>query len=231
MRTRFFLLVVTLLISFKSYSFDDMHFYVPDFPPYTQLDSEGSPSGIGTDAVKQVLYAMDVSYTITVSSNHGRALQEVRKQQSDGFFMASQNSERDTYAEFSEPLMSNRWVWIIRQENGRNFTPYDSTFKKQSTVASLLNTNTHRWLKVNGYPSIHAATSVTELKDKLDSGAVTAILIAEMTFLDTVSETDDYEIILEQEKAFGMYISKHFLSNNPGFMSKLNQAIRVYREQ
>jgi hypothetical protein len=60
---------------------------------------------------------------------------------------------------------------------------------------------------------------------------VTAILIAEMTFLDTVSETDDYEIILEQEKAFGMYISKHYLSNNPDFMFKLNQAIRVYKAQ
>ncbi|KOO13814.1 hypothetical protein AKJ18_16175 [Vibrio xuii] len=229
MGTRFFLLVVILLVSLKSYSFEDMHFFVPDFPPYTQLDSDASPSGIGTDAVKQVLDSMGVRYTITISSNHGRALQEVRKQQSDGFFMASQNSERDNYAEFSEPLMFNRWVWVVGKESARNFSPNDAMFKKQSTVASLLNTNTHRWLKVNGYPSIYAATSVSELKEKLDSGAITAILIAEMTFLATVSEVVDYEIVLEQEKEFGLYISKHFLSNNPGFMSKLNQAIRAYR--
>ena len=231
MISRVFLLAVTLLISFKSYSLEDMYFSVPVFPPYTQLDSDALPSGIGTDAVKQVLDSMGVNYTITISSNHGRALQEVRKQHSDGFFMASQNSERDKYAEFSEPLMSNRWVWVIRQENAHNFNPSDQLFKNQSTVASLLNTNTHHWLKVSGYTSVYAATSVRGLKDKLDSGAITAILIAEMTFLDTVSEIRDYEIILEEEKEFGLYISKHFLSDNPGFMYKLNKAIRTYREQ
>ena len=231
MISRVFLLAVTLLISFKSYSLEDMYFSVPVFPPYTQLDSDALPSGIGTDAVKQVLDSMGVNYTITISSNHGRALQEVRKQHSDGFFMASQNSERDKYAEFSEPLMSNRWVWVIRQENAHNFNPSDQLFKNQSTVASLLNTNTHHWLKVSGYTSVYAATSVRGLKDKLDSGAITAILIAEMTFLDTVSEIRDYEIILEEEKEFGLYISKYFLSDNPGFMYKLNKAIRTYREQ
>ena len=231
MISRVFLLAVTLLISFKSYSLEDMYFSVPVFPPYTQLDSDALPSGIGTDAVKQVLDSMGVNYTITISSNHGRALQEVRKQHSDGFFMASQNSERDKYAEFSEPLMSNRWVWVIRQENAHNFNPSDQLFKNQSTVASLLNTNTHHWLKVSGYTSVYAATSVRGLKDKLDSGAITAILIAEMTFLDTVSEIRDYEIILEEEKEFGLYISKHFLSDNPDFMFKLNKAIRTYREQ
>ena len=231
MISRVFLLAVTLLISFKSYSLEDMYFSVPVFPPYTQLDSDALPSGIGTDAVKQVLDSMGVNYTITISSNHGRALQEVRKQHSDGFFMASQNSERDKYAEFSEPLMSNRWVWVIRQENAHNFNPSDQLFKNQSTVASLLNTNTHHWLKVSGYTSVYVATSVRGLKDKLDSGAITAILIAEMTFLDTVSEIRDYEIILEEEKEFGLYISKHFLSDNPDFMFKLNKAIRTYREQ
>lgn len=229
MRSKLFLLAVTLLVSLNSYSFEDMHFFVPNFPPYTQLDSDGLPSGIGTDAVTQILDSMSIHYTITTSSNHGRALQELRKQQSDGFFMASQNSERDTYAEFSEPLMFNRWVWVVRQENAHSFDPNDSGFKQLSTVASLLNTNTHRWLTNNDYQSIYAAATVNELKDQLDSGVVTAILIAEMTFLDTVPETGNYEIVLNQEKAFGLYISKHFLANNPDFMSELNQAIRAYK--
>ncbi|WP_253820793.1 transporter substrate-binding domain-containing protein [Vibrio sp. 99-70-13A1] len=230
MRSRFFLLAVTLLVSLKSYSFEDMHFIVPVFPPYTQLDSQGFPSGIGTDAVKQVLDSMGVSYTISVSSNHGRALQEVRKLNSDGFFMASQNSERDTYAQFSDPLMSNRWVWVVRKENAHNFSPDNSIFRDRSTVATLLNTNTHHWLKVIGYSSIYVAASVDGLKDKLDSGTISAILIAEMTFLDAVSDIEDYEIVTEQEKEFGLYISKYFLRKNPGFMSKLNQAIHEYKE-
>ena len=229
MRNRLVLVTLAMLISLKAYAFEDMRFFVPEFPPYTQIDSDGVPSGIGTEAVKQVLDSMGVGYTINVSSNHGRALQELRKQHSDGFFMASQNSERDVYAEFSEPLMINRWVWVVRQGSASNFNPYDATFKKQSTVASLLNTNTHHWLKSNDYLSVFAATSVNELQEKLDTGAVTAILIAELTFLDTVNDTRDYKIILEQEKEFGLYISKYFLSNNPGFMPKLNEAIRAYR--
>lgn len=231
MKSRLFILAITLLISLKSYSFEDMHFFVPDFPPYTQLNSEGVPEGIGTDAVKQVLDSIGVGYTITVSSNHGRALQELKKQHSDGFFMASQNSERDTYAVFSEPLMFNRWVWVIRKDNAHSFKPSDIEFKRNSTVASLLNTNTHYWLRENDYPSIYSATSVDDLVDKLDSGAIHAILIAEMTFQNTAGRTHDYQIVLEEEKNFGLYISKSYLKNNPEFMSKLNQAIKTYTAQ
>lgn len=208
-----------------------MHFFVPDFPPYTYLDSEGSPSGIGTEAVKNVLKSMDIDYSLTVSSNHGRALQELRKQDSDGFFMATQNKERDLYAEFSAPLMVNRWVWVIRQENSQGFNPTSPNFKFEATVASLLNTNTHYWLKSNGYHSIHPAPSVIDLKQMLDSGEAQAVLIAEMTFLDSVEDDSQYQRVLEQERAFGIYISKHFLKDSPGFMSRLNQAIERYKPQ
>ncbi|MEI8638636.1 transporter substrate-binding domain-containing protein [Vibrio coralliilyticus] len=100
-----------------------MHFFLPDFPPYTTIDEQGKPTGIGIDKVLPILSSIGVEYTVTVSSNHGRALSELRKQRSDGFFMASQNEERDKYAVFSEPVMSNRWVWIVRSEDVEKFAP------------------------------------------------------------------------------------------------------------
>ncbi|NRB69011.1 MAG: transporter substrate-binding domain-containing protein [Vibrio sp.] len=221
--------LVLILAHVKAYAAYNMHFFLPDFPPYTTIDELGEPAGIGIDKVLPILSSIGVEYTMTVSSNHGRALSELRKQRSDGFFMASQNEERDEYAVFSAPVMSNRWVWIVRSEDVEQFAPHDPVFKSQAKVTSLLNTNTAFWLKNQGYQIASPATHIYGLIEKLDLKVVDAVLVAESVFMHNYTNLSGYGVILEEEKEFGLYISKHFLAQHPEFMERLNEAIQRLR--
>ncbi|MCG9677190.1 MULTISPECIES: substrate-binding periplasmic protein [Vibrio] len=221
--------LVFIFMSMKTHAAYDMHFFLPDFPPYTMVNDQGQPDGIGLEKVLPILSSIGVNYTVTVSSNHGRALSELRKERSDGFFMASKNEERDKYAVFSEPVMINRWVWVVRTEDMNGFDPHSDTFKANAKVASLLNTNTSYWLKNQGYQISPPATNPSGLVEKLDNKEIDAFLVAEVVFLHDVIDLEGYGVVLEEEKAFGLYISKRFLEQHPEFMEKLNTAIRRFR--
>lgn len=105
-------LALFYVMSFHHSSFGmEMNLMLPDFPPYTYLEN-GTPAGLGVDALIPILDAMEVQYHMKVASNHGRALHEVIAGRSDGFFMASRNEERDKHAIFSESILKNKWVWV-----------------------------------------------------------------------------------------------------------------------
>ena len=73
------------------------------------------------------------------------------------------------------------------------------------------------------------ATHIYGLIEKLDIKVVDAILVAEVVFLHNFSSLSGYGVILEEEKEFGLYISKRFVEEHPEFMERLNQAIRRLR--
>lgn len=202
----------------------EMHFFCPDFPPYTTIDSDGNQSGIGLDRMKPILEALGVDYSIRIGSNHGRALAELKNGRSDGFFMASRNDERDIYAVFSESIMTNRWVWVRLAGNGAKQSQAAQPGEK---VASLLNANTNRWLMKSGYNPAHPAENIRQLVGMLDSQEVSAVLVAEEVFKAAFPNDTKYQTILQVEKEFGVYISKAFLEGHPQFMDKLNAAIRA----
>lgn len=228
-------LVTLLLLSFPSYAEYKLHFFVPDFPPYTTVDASGVPAGIGIEKMDQVLDHMGVEYSIEVGSNHGRALKELRKGRSDGFFMASRNEERDEFAVFSESIMVNRWVWVLRSDleaNGsdRAKLPIDPTFKETERVMSLLNTNTQYWLIHNEYNVQPPAANIQSLVSALDEGKVEAIFVAEFVFKHYIKDAQNYNVLLGKEKDFGIYISRDYIQQNPLFMFELNAAIRELSE-
>ncbi|MGF1696448.1 transporter substrate-binding domain-containing protein [Vibrio lamellibrachiae] len=222
-------LCTAVLFSFSSSAQYNMHFFVPDFPPYTTVNSEGVPVGIGIDKMDLVLDSIDVKYSIEVGSNHGRALKELRRGRSDGFYMASKNDERDRYAVFSESLMINRWVWVVLMEGSENLRPKSLAFKTDAKVMSLLNTNTSYWLLRNEYKALPPAADIKSLVTALDEKQVDAIFVAEVVFSHLAEGSNKYKIILEKEKEFGIYVSNDFVEENPMFMFELNSAIREHR--
>jgi len=221
------LIVFLCLGSGQSYAKYEMHFFCPDFPPYTTVDSTGRNVGTGLDKIKPVLDSMGVTYTIEIGSNHGRALAELKSGRSDGFFMASQNKERDKYAVFSESVMINRWVWIVLSDQSNTFS---STPKPGYLVASLLNTNTERWLTSSGFTLGHSADNIESLIAMLDSRQVNAVLVAEEVYNVRYKDHPNYKVILQEEKEFGVYVSRIFLRRHPQFMEEFNRTIRMNRQ-
>ncbi|MCL9780782.1 transporter substrate-binding domain-containing protein [Vibrio sp. S4M6] len=203
-----------------------MHFFLPDFPPYTMPDEQGNAVGIGVDKMKLILDSIDVDYTFKVGSNHGRALSELRSGRSDGFFMASQNEQRDQFAKFANSVMVNRWVWVVRRQSREYFDPEN---KEKYVVASLVNTNTNFWLNKSGYKTAAPASDIKSLISKLSSKEVDAVFVAQEVFNEEFKYDTRFQIMVQVEKEFSVYISNAFLKKHPEFMEKLNRAIEKHR--
>ncbi|MCK6263670.1 hypothetical protein KP803_10335 [Vibrio sp. ZSDE26] len=125
--------------------------------------------------------------------------------------MASKNSERDKYGVFSESLMVNRWVWVVLDDNKDNLDPKSEKFKSEARVMSLLNTNTSYWLIKNKFNAVSPAPDIRSLVKALDNKEVDAIFVAEVVFIHRSESTKQYQVILEKEKEFGMYVSNDFI--------------------
>lgn len=215
------------LIATSLYAGDTIHLVVPNFPPYTYQENE-NVQGIGVEHIKDIFHSISTPFTIRLVPNYGRAVSEVREGKADGFFLASQNSERDSIAQFSEPVVVNNWCWFTPK--GSSIDVYSTQFKKEAKIATPLNSNTHQWLKENGY-RIPFPVNNTDLYIKLiKRKKVDAIFIAEKVFLLQLAKektpVTTYSKKIEVSRDFGIYISHKTLEKNPQLMNKINSAIR-----
>ena len=229
-------LIISLYIMcssvFSAYAYDEITFTVPNFQPYTYKD-DGKIKGIGVDVVTELLDEMKVHYKIKFSPNYGRALDDVKKEKVDGFFLASQNAERDNVAVFSSRVAYNNWSWFFPAESTLN--PHGEHAKANMRVATTAHTNTHKWLVKDGYQKIDAVQNTKILpKFLLELKRAEAIFLAEMVFISAANDSgvksESYRQVVEISKPFGIYVSKKYLAKNEGFMEDLNRLIEKIRE-
>lgn len=225
------LLLNTLLISstlLASYGHAaTLRLVIPQFPPYTS-ESNNVFSGIGIELIEQVMQDIDVKYQLRATPNYARALEEVIRGEADGFFLASENKQRNQIAEFSEPLMLNRWSWFFRLENVLD--PASDDFKLKANVATIHGSNTNKWLIQNKYNVTTKANSARLFPILLfDKKRIDAVFLASAVFqkeLESQGYKDaEYVEVVQQSKPFGIYISKAYLEKHPNFMETLNASI------
>lgn len=220
-------LLFTLIISLGA--IDTLHFCVPSFMPYTY--KEGTEiKGVGVEQIRALFKKLDIPITLSLVPNYGRAVEEVRSGRYDGFFLASQNSERDAFANFSEPLFNNNWCWFYLKES--SVKPTDGTFKEFATVATQINTNTHKWLNKEGYTVTYATKELSHIMPLLLEKKVDAVFIAEEVFLHLSREqgidTSLFSYKVESQRDFGMYLSKKL---DDTLLEKINQAIKAIKKE
>ncbi len=206
----------------------DIVFAVPDFSPYTYPDESGNLAGVGVEIIGKVLDELGVSYKLLLVSNHGRALNDTIAGDADGFFLASQNDERDDVARFSDTVMINNWNWFLPA--GSDLDPHHESFRENAAVGSIINTNTEKWLTDNGYSVSVTPSDPVSCVDVLLEERADAMFMAELVFLQGVEEHEeaeeaDFISIIEQGTPFGIYISNKYLDDNPDFMDRINDAI------
>ena len=196
---------------------------MPHFPPFTYLDEWGNPAGIGYQKVKQTLDKAGIDFRVEAVPNYGRALAETRRGNVDGFFIASQNDERDTVAEFSGRLMDNPWSWYYWRNNHQELC--------QQTITTIMNTNTHRWLKSQQCPQIKPSNTPDELVHLLLKQKVSAVFIAQVVMhkalLNAGLSQDYFAERVEINKPVGIYISHQKLKQSPALMSRIQRVIQT----
>ena len=207
---------------------NEIRFHIPEFPPYAYVDSN-EVEGIGVRLVDRIIAEAGLNYTIRLVPNYGRAVAHIRKGISDGFFLASQNRERNEAAVFSRPVVPNRWCWFLPVESVLN--PHSPRVKGVLRVGTHLNTNTHKWLLGHRFNVTGTPTRIESLLEKLSLNRINAIFLAELVFYDAVERAGRdprvYQWVVQAEKDFGIYISKLYLDENPGAMERNNGAIAL----
>lgn len=205
---------------------ESAEFVVPDFPPFTYFE-DGEFRGAGIEKLKNIFADMGQPYTLRLVPNYGRAVQEVKHGRADGFLLATENDERNQFAELSNPILMNRWSWFLHKTTLLN--PSDSEFKEQAQVATHLRTNTHIWLLKNDYQVVYSPSKVDSLVKALYRQRVTAVFLAEHVFWESTKrlgiDESNFRQVVEIEKPMGIYIAKPYLKDKPDFMQKLNRAI------
>lgn len=216
--------MLTFVSHVAAQSFTPITLGVPNFKPYTYL-KHGEIKGSAIDKTTPILKKMGVNVSLKHYENYSLLLKALKRQEIDGFFLASQNAERDQYAEFSEPIAFNNWAWFSLKDKTFKYT--SDEFKYSRTIGTIGKTNTFRWLTRNGF-QVHSAP-VSQLPSLLLNKKVDAVFSAESVFMQACKDlgvnTKSFKKKVHQKRPFGMYISKKYLWENPTFMKTLNQLI------
>ena len=225
-RILYLIAVLTALSPTSLLAGEKLRLIIPDFKPYTYFE-QGEFKGVGVKKVKNILDALEIPYSLSIAPNYGRAVEELKQGRVDGLFLASENEERNAVAIFSQPVMINRWSWFTHKDSP--ILPSDPNFKQLTTVATHLNTNTHKWLVKNDYRVTFTPSDLHSLPKTLFNKRVGTVFLAETVFLDSclaqgIDETF-FNQHIESSKPYGIYITKAYAASHPEFMPKLNRAI------
>ncbi|WP_185235313.1 transporter substrate-binding domain-containing protein [Teredinibacter franksiae] len=206
--------------------YSELHLNIPAFKPYQYME-KGKPGGVGVIKLSNVLNRMQVKYRITSVPNYGRAVLNLRNGHSSGFFLASQNTERDKLGVFSAPLMINNWVWVLTSNSTADV--HSDDFKRHRRVGTFLHSNTHKWLIKNEYQRILPSMQAHLLPRQLYNKRLDAVFLAETVFVHHAKKDklniEHFKFVVEAGKPFGAYISKSYLKQNSGFMEEFNSLI------
>ena len=166
-----------------------------------------------------------------------RAQIETKKGVSDGFFMASQNEERDVYATLSEPIFVIKWLYVTRK--GSNISPRNADFYTKIFSANLGSAR-HSWLMEQRNQGIidkeiTAPPAPASLLKMLLAGRVDVALMSSTDFNEKVEalaiDINQINTYVEREKPVGLYFSKTFIRDNPKFLNSFNDAMKECKKQ
>lgn len=221
-----FSLLFIIFINNYLYAQDTLHLVIPEFKPFTYKEAN-ELKGIGVERISKIFASIEQPIKLRLVPNYGRAVEETRQGKSDGFFLATQNKERDSIAHFSKAVFVNRWCWFFMNSN--SFEPASKEFKSTARIATPINANTHKWLKNNNYTNIFPMKDMTLILPLLIEKKVDAVFIAEEVFLQQLTEKNIYKSNIkkqiESERPFGIYISKNVIERNMQLMEDINITI------
>jgi polar amino acid transport system substrate-binding protein len=189
-----------------------------DWPPYQMITGD-KVDGVAVRVVRCVLDRLGIEPQFTVLP-WLQAQQAVREARADGFFGATRDAERDTYAVLSVPIVpeTRRWYW--RSDHVVDVTD------KALPVAVQAGTVMYRWLLGEGYTNLQAAPTTDDLTRLLETGKVDAVFANQLVFDWNVAiagiPVTAFASATESEHGIGVYFSKSYLAHHPAFLERFN---------
>jgi polar amino acid transport system substrate-binding protein len=198
--------------------------------PYSDQNIKGQQSGIALETVRCVMNKLQRPFEIKFVP-WKRAQTLVEQGDADGFFSASQNSERDRYATLSQMIAPQQWRWYLRAES--NVKPSSDEFRQSVTVGAYFGSNMLSWLTHSGYRIYASPPGHDQLLKMLLAGRVGAVLASDLAMNEAMLQGHATQLVrseLLEDKPLGVYFGHHFLGReDPDFMSRFNAQLPFCR--
>jgi len=199
---------------------------VPQLKPFTYYENSQF-HGTGIKPLESALKNANIPYKFVFIPNYSLLLKALRKNKIDGFFLATKNVERDRYAQFSKPILIDRYSWFVLNSSSADIE--SDAFKLNSKVGAVQNTNSFRLLTRLGF-QVYGQPSPL-LANNFVSENVNAVFATYSPFkyqLDTLPFPDSkYRVIHHSKRPFGIYVSKRYIHKHPDVMQKINHFIQT----
>ena len=195
----------------------------------TDNTSSDNFSGVAVDVVRCSLQNMNISLKVVVLP-WKRAERAVITDEVDGFFAASQNSVRDSFAVMSVTIAEQKWQWFILKNN--RLAPHQPDFKANATVAGFIGSNMLYWLGQNTFNITSRPLDTQGLYKLLIRKRVDAVLANNyvmQAIMQDAAETPPIKIYTLKDKPLSVYFSKYFTSKYPAFITDFNRHVRLCR--
>lgn len=200
------------------------------WPPY-HLETRRGADGIAVRALACVMARLNQPYIID-KLPWKRAQSQTEIGALDGFFIASQNNERDSYAVLSALFVPQvRSFYILKSGIEGDSRQYTLDHIKQNlNVGARHGSNALYSLREAGYKV--SATHATEdgLLRMLDNKRMGALLENTLVFPMLLKRThrsmDEFHVVEMTRKNMGVYFGKIFLKKRPNFLRRFNQNIK-----
>lgn len=199
--------------------------------PYGCYDAEGRFDGTAVRVVRDAFRELGVTLAIVVVPWE-RAEAMSFSGEADGFFAASRSAGRDENGVLSVPVAEQRWTWFLLRSNPND--PAAPDFRLKARVASFHGANMSRWLRANNYKVVAAPPTTEHLWRMLLSERFDAMLANDQVMAEIIRNEGLEEKLKSyplRNEPLGVYFSKRFLQDRPGFMERFNTAVRQYRQQ
>lgn len=197
-----------------------------ELPPYSFTTETGMQDGVAVKRVKCAFERIQVPVAVEFLP-WARAQLHAKEGLVDGFFAASQSTERDSWAIMSAVIAPQQWRWYLHRDSALD--PKSSGFREQARVASFVGANMLNWLRDNGYKVDANPFTNKQLLDMLLSRRLDAILANHLVMENLLAEnraSDRVRSVIEQDKPLGIYFAKPFLAKaGSNFLPRLNRAI------
>ncbi len=208
---------------------DEIILTTQEWPPYI-VDEAGRPGGLSMVALDCAFKKIGRRYRVDFLP-WKRAQFEVRSGRAHGFFPASGNRERASYATLSKPLVYNTWAWFMRKDS--LLSPEAPSFKSEARVTSEAGSNLLFWLQDNGYnvtlaPDTHGQLGVMLILKRIDAALVTVAVFEDQLRARNI-DIGQFRRYFVKEDPLGVYFSHAFLEDHPEFLSKLDKALEECR--
>lgn len=174
----------------------------PDWMPYEFIDEQGNYIGIGADLVKLVEQRLNIKLELITTKNWGESLAYSKQGKCLILPFLNQTKERDEWLNFTEPMFTDPFVFISREEFPFITSPQELTEK---TIALPVGTSTEEIIK-NNFPNF----KIIHVNSELEAFKLVSNKKADLTIRPLIVAA----YTIRKEGLFNLKIAGQFPDNN-----------------